>query len=105
MKSKLSLLAIALAGVFPLAQTAHAQTTAELKQEIELLKKQLQVLMQKVDAASAAAPAATAAGMNCSPLTVSPSNAPNTLPGATLRLSMANPVTSIDSPPAIARPA
>ena len=60
MKSKLSLLAVALAGVFPLAQTAHAQTTAELKQEIELLKRQLQVLMQKVDAAAAVAPAAQA---------------------------------------------
>lgn len=58
MKSKLSVLALALAGAFPLAQTAHAQTTAELKQEIELLKKQLQVLMQKVDAAAAATPAA-----------------------------------------------
>ena len=34
MKSKLSVLAIALAGVFPLAQTAQAQTTAELKQEM-----------------------------------------------------------------------
>ncbi len=31
MKSKVSVLALALAGAFPLAPTAHAQTTAELK--------------------------------------------------------------------------
>jgi hypothetical protein len=54
MKRKLSLLSIALMSVFAMAQTAHAQTNAELKQEIELLKQQLQVLMQKVDAATAA---------------------------------------------------
>ena len=60
MRNKLSFLAVAIAAIFPMAQTAHAQTNAELKQEIELLKQQLQVLMQKVDAASAA-PAAAAA--------------------------------------------
>ena len=59
MKNKLSMLAVAIAAIFPMAQSAHAQSNAELKQEIELLKKQLQVLMQKVDAASAA-PAAQA---------------------------------------------
>ncbi len=59
MRNKLSLLAVAMAAIFPMAQSAHAQSNAELKQEIELLKKQLQVLMQKVDAASAA-PAAQA---------------------------------------------
>ncbi len=59
MRSKLSMLAVAIAAIFPMAQSAHAQSNAELKQEIELLKKQLQVLMQKVDAASAA-PAAQA---------------------------------------------
>jgi hypothetical protein len=59
MKNKLSLLAVAMVAIFPMAQSAHAQSNAELKQEIELLKKQLQVLMQKVDAASAA-PAAQA---------------------------------------------
>ena len=45
MKSKLSLLALAVAIAFPMAQSAHAQSNAELKQEIELLKQQLQVLM------------------------------------------------------------
>ena len=59
MRNKLSMLAVAIAAIFPMAQSAHAQSNAELKQEIELLKKQLQVLMQKVDAASAA-PAAQA---------------------------------------------
>ncbi len=59
MRNKLTLLAVALAAIFPMAQSAHAQTNAELKQEIELLKRQLQVLIQKVDAASAA-PAAQA---------------------------------------------
>ena len=54
MRNKLSMLAVAIAAIFPMAQSAHAQSNAELKQEIELLKKQLQVLMQKVDAASAA---------------------------------------------------
>ena len=54
MRNKLSLLAVAMAAIFPMAQSAHAQTNAELKQEIEQLKQQLQVLMQKVDAASAA---------------------------------------------------
>ena len=39
---------------FPMAQSAHAQTNVELKQEIELLKQQLQVLMRKVDASAAA---------------------------------------------------
>ncbi len=54
MRNKLSLLAVAMAAIFPMAQSAHAQTNAELKQEIEQLKQQLQVLMQKVDAAGAA---------------------------------------------------
>ena len=58
MKSKLSLLAVALAGVFPLAQTAHAQTTAELKQEIELLRKLRQVKLRE---GGASAPADDAA--------------------------------------------
>lgn len=57
MKNRLSVLAMALAAVFPLGQTAHAQSTAELKAEIELLKKQLQVLTQKVEAATEAAAA------------------------------------------------
>ena len=55
MRNKLSVLTVAIAAIFPMAQTAHAQTNAELKQEIELLKKQLQVLMDKVDASTAAA--------------------------------------------------
>ncbi len=57
MKNRLSVLALALAAVFPLAQTAHAQSTAELKAEIEALKQQLLLLSQKVEAASAAAAA------------------------------------------------
>ncbi len=55
MKNRLSLLAIALAAVFPMAQMAHAQTNAELKQEIDLLKQQLQILMQKVEASTVSA--------------------------------------------------
>ena len=43
-----------------MAQSAHAQTNAELKQEIDLLKQQLQVLMQKVEASVAASTAASA---------------------------------------------
>ena len=54
MKKRLSILAVAIAATFPMAQTAHAQTNAELKQEIDLLKQQLQVLMQKVEASTAA---------------------------------------------------
>jgi len=61
MKKRLSILAVAIAATFPMAQTAHAQSNAELKQEIDLLKKQLQVLMEKVDASAAAANASTAA--------------------------------------------
>jgi hypothetical protein len=60
MKKRLSILAVAIAATFPMAHTAHAQTNAELKKEIDLLKQQLQVLMQKVEA-SAAAQASTAA--------------------------------------------
>ena len=41
--------------------------------------------------------AAMAAGMKSSPLTVAPWKAPNTVPGATLRLSMAKPVTLAES--------
>lgn len=55
MKIRLSLLTLALASVFPAAQ---AQSTAELKAEIELLKAQLQVLTQKVEAAASASQAA-----------------------------------------------
>ena len=54
MKNKLSLIAFAVTMAFPMAQSAHAQSNAELKQEIELLRQQLQVLMKKVDAAAAA---------------------------------------------------
>ena len=54
-------------------------------------------------ATMATAPAATAAGMKSSPLTLAPWKAPNTVPGATLRLSIAKPVTCAsppqDSPP------
>jgi hypothetical protein len=60
MKIQLTTLAIALAAVFPMGQAAHAQSTAELKAEIEALKQQLQVLMKKVDAVSEASAAATA---------------------------------------------
>ncbi len=64
MKNKLSLMALAVAIAFPMAQSAHAQSNAELKQEIELLKQQLQALMKKVDAAAAAASEATAAAVD-----------------------------------------
>src|SRR5690606_5671764 len=50
-------------------------------------------------ATTAIAPAATAAGMKSSPLAVAPWKAPNTVPGATLRWSMAKPVT-VSSPKA-----
>lgn len=60
MKNRLSFLAVAIAAAFPMAQSAHAQTNAELKQEIDLLKQQLQVLMKKMEA-STAAPAASQA--------------------------------------------
>ena len=43
MKNKLSLIAFAVTMAFPMAQSAHAQSNAELKQEIELLRQQLQV--------------------------------------------------------------
>ncbi len=59
MKNKLSILAIAVTAAFPMVHSAHAQTNAELKQELELLKKQLQILTQKMDAA-VAAPASAA---------------------------------------------
>ena len=62
MKKRLSILAVAIAATFPMAQTAHAQTNAELKQEIDLLKQQLQVLMQKVEASTAAQASAATAG-------------------------------------------
>jgi Protein of unknown function (DUF3138) len=61
MKNKLTILTLAVAAAFPMVQTAHAQSNAELKQELELLKKQIQILTQKMDAA-AAAPAPPAAG-------------------------------------------
>ena len=62
MKNKLSILAVAIAATFPMVNSAHAQTNAELKQELELLKKQIQVLTQKMDAAAAVpAPASAAA--------------------------------------------
>ncbi len=62
MKNKLSILTIAVAAAFPMVHSAHAQTNAELKQELDLLKKQLQILTQKMDAAAAApAPAAPSA--------------------------------------------
>ncbi|MEI8169383.1 MAG: DUF3138 family protein [Rhodoferax sp.] len=64
MKKRLSILAVAIAATFPMAQTAHAQSNAELKQEIDLLKKQLQVLMQKVDAAAAASTSTAASASN-----------------------------------------
>ena len=51
MNNRMSVLALALAAVFPLGQAAHAQSNAELKAEIEQLRQQLQVLMNKVDAA------------------------------------------------------
>jgi Protein of unknown function (DUF3138) len=54
MKNKLSFLAIAVAAAFPMVQTAHAQTNAELKRELEQLKLQMQQLTQKLDAANAA---------------------------------------------------
>lgn len=54
MKNRLSFLAVAIAAAFPMAQSAQAQTNAELKQEIDLLKQQLQVLMKKVEAGTAA---------------------------------------------------
>lgn len=54
MKNELSFLAVAIATAFPMVQSAHAQTNAELKQEIDLLKQQLQVLMKKVEASTAA---------------------------------------------------
>ncbi len=60
MKNQLSVLTLALAAIFPLGQTAHAQSAAELKAEIEQLKQQLQVLMKKVDAVSEASSAAPA---------------------------------------------
>lgn len=45
---------LALSGAMPL-MSAHAQSTADLKKEIEALKAQLQVLQQKVEAVSAQA--------------------------------------------------
>jgi len=45
---------LALTGAMPLV-SAHAQSTADLKKEIEALKAQLQVLQQKVEAVSAQA--------------------------------------------------
>ena len=45
---------LALSGAIPLV-SAHAQSTADLKKEIEALKAQLQVLQQKVEAVSAQA--------------------------------------------------
>ena len=45
---------LALSGAMPLV-SAHAQSTADLKKEIEALKAQLQVLQQKVEAVSAQA--------------------------------------------------
>ena len=51
-------------------------------------------------ATTAIAPAATAAGMKSSPLTRAPWKAPKTVPGATLRWSIAKPVTCASpSPP------
>src|SRR3954470_23850767 len=44
-------------------------------------------------ATTATAPAPTAAGMKSSPLSIVPRNAPNTVPGAILRWSIAKPVT------------
>ncbi len=61
MKNKLSILALAVAAAFPMVHNAHAQTNAELKQELELLKKQLQILTQKIDATSPASPAPASA--------------------------------------------
>ncbi len=64
MKNKLSILALAVAAAFPMVHNAHAQTNAELKQELELLKKQIQILTQKIDTAPAAAPASAAPATN-----------------------------------------
>src|SRR4051794_852128 len=53
---------------------------------------------------TATAPAPTASGMKSSPLNRVPRKAPNTVPGATLRWSIAKPVTrESDSPPARSR--
>ncbi|MEI6569632.1 MAG: hypothetical protein WCR20_23345, partial [Verrucomicrobiota bacterium] len=46
------LLVVALASVLPM-MSAHAQSSADLKKEIEALKAQLQVLTQKVEAMGA----------------------------------------------------
>ena len=55
---KLRLTSVALAVIATLPLSGHAQSNADLKAEIETLKKQLQVLMQKVEAAEAASAAA-----------------------------------------------
>ena len=56
-------------------------------------------------ATTAIAPALTAAGMKSSPLTTVPRNAPNTVPGATLRWSIAKPVTWASAPVPASSPA
>src|SRR3546814_20115604 len=48
-------------------------------------------------ATTAVAPACTAAGMKSSPFTRAPWKAPNTVPGATFRLSIAKPDTGTSS--------
>ena len=49
-------------------------------------------------------PSDTASGMKSSPLKRAPRNAPNTVPGATLRWSMAKPVTGAVSPLPVSAP-
>ena len=53
---------------------------------------------------TATAPATTASGMKSSPLNRAPRNAPNTVPGATLRWSIAKPVTGAVSPLPVSAP-
>src|SRR6185436_1953048 len=57
-------------------------------------------------ATTATAPRVTASGMKSSPSNTAPLNAPKTLPGATLRWSMAKPVTSasLSTPESSRRP-